>query len=188
MRKLIVAAALLGTLGAASAEDYVLDPNHTFPNFAINHLGYSTIYGRFGATEGTLTLDPQSGSGSVELVVDTSSIDTGHEKRDEHLRSPDFFNVVEFPEMTFKSTGVTFDGENLTSVEGDLTLMGVTKPVTLEVTHMYCGTHPMNQQQVCGFDARGSIKRSDFGINYGLPAVGDEVTLLIGAEAIKAEG
>jgi polyisoprenoid-binding protein YceI len=189
MPRSILGAVLMSAVGVAGAAgDYVLDPAHTYPNFAIDHLGFSTIYGQFGATEGTLSIDPDAGTGSVRLVVDTSSVTTGHEKRDDSLRSPDFFNVVEFPEMTFESTGVTFENGTLTSVEGELTLMGVTKPLTLEVLRMKCAPHPMSQAETCGFDAVGSIMRSDFGINYGIPAIGEEVTLMIGVEAFKEAG
>ena len=186
MRRSILAAVLTAAAGVAGAADtYVLDPDHTFPNFAIDHLGFSTIYGRFGKTEGTLVVDREGGSSAVEVIVDTASIDTGHEKRDEHLRSPDFFNVVEFPEMAYKSSKVTFNGDSQATVEGELTLMGQSKPLTLEVTRIHCGPHPFNQKEMCGFDARATLKRSDFGISYGLPAVGDEITLLIGAEGEK---
>lgn len=189
MRRVIFATVIAATTATAgAAEEYVLDPAHTYPNFTINHLGFSTVFGRFNSSEGTLVLDREQGTGSVEVVVDTASIDTGHEKRDEHLRSPDFFNVVEFPEMTFRSTNVTLNGDDTASVEGELTLIGVTKPVSLEVTRISCGSHPFNQAEMCGFDAQGTIKRSDFGMGYGLPALGDEITLYIGAEGVKQEG
>lgn len=166
------------------AESYTIDPTHTYPNFRVDHLGFSTLHGRFGKTTGKLIMDRARGTGSVEVVVDVASIDTGFKKRDDHLRSPDFFNAVEFPEMVFKSTAVKFVGEGAV-VEGNLTLKGVTRPLTLNVSRIKCGVHPFSKKQVCGFDATGRILRSDFGINYALPAVGDEILLEIEMEAFK---
>lgn len=168
----------------ASADNFRIDPNHTYPNFKISHLGFSTLHGRFGKTSGSLSMDREKGSGSVVVVIETASIDTGMKKRDDHLRSPDFFNATEFPEISFNSTKVSFHGEGAT-VQGNLTMKGVTKPVTLEVERIHCGTHPFNKKYVCGFDATAQLKRSDFGINYGLPAIGDEVALEIEVEAFK---
>ncbi|WP_455203052.1 YceI family protein, partial [Kaarinaea lacus] len=120
-----------------------------------------------------------------EIEVDVNSIDTAHEKRDKHLRSPDFFNAAEFPKMTYKSTKVTINKDDTAVVEGNLTIMGVTKPVKLQVTKISCGVHPFNKKDVCGFDATGKLKRSDFGMEYGLPGIGDEITLNIEAEGFK---
>jgi len=168
MRKtVILVSALLLPMGSMAAS-YTIDPTHTYPNFTIDHLGFSTLHGRFGKTTGKLDLDQAKGTGSVEIVIDVASIDTGFKKRDDHLRSPDFFNAVEFPEITFKSTKVTFQGKGATVV-GDLTIMGVT----------------FNKKQVCGFDATTQLKRSDFGMKYALPAVGDTVNLAIEVEAVK---
>jgi polyisoprenoid-binding protein YceI len=178
---------LIGALvlpAATWADTYSIDPAHTYPNFTINHLGFSTLHGRFGKTSGTITMDQAKGTGSVDIVIDTASIDTGFAKRDDHLRSPDFFNAAEFPEITFKSTKVAFSGKGAT-VTGDLTMKGVTKSVTLNVDSINCGVHPFNKKQVCGFNATGQVKRSDFGIKYALPAVGDEVNLTLEVEAVK---
>lgn len=181
---LIVLSLLAVSAVGVAADSYTIDPTHTYPNFTINHLGFSTLHGRFGKTSGKLTLDRAQSTGSVDVVIDAASVDTGFAKRDKHLRSPDFFNVVEFPEITFKSTKVRFQGKGAL-VEGDLTIKGVTRSVTLNVASINCGVHPFNKKQVCGFDAKTTIKRSDFGIEYALPAVGDEVELDIEIEAIK---
>lgn len=184
MKKIIIlVATLLAPMGAMAAS-YTIDPAHTYPNFTINHLGFSTLHGRFGKTSGKLVMDQAKGTGSVDIVIDVASINTGFKKRDDHLRSPDFFNAIEFPEITFKSTKVTFQGKGATVV-GDLTIMGVTKPVTLKVESINCGVHPFSKKQVCGFDATTQIKRSDFGIKYALPAVGDDVKLMLEMEATK---
>jgi polyisoprenoid-binding protein YceI len=186
MRKFILAAAVIALpTSAALADSYTIDPEHTFPNFTISHLGFSTMHGRFDKTSGKLDLDMQKKTGSVEIVIDATSVDTGHAKRDQHLKSPDFFNTGEFPEIKFKSTKVTFTGDKVTSVDGELTIMKTTKPVTLTVTSMLCAVHAMSKKNVCGFDATTKIKRSDFGVNYALPAIGDEVALALEVEALK---
>ena len=184
MKKLVLMAGLMSMPYAAFADTYTFDSPHTFPNFVINHLGFSNIHGRFNNTTGTMTMDREKGTGSVEVVIDAASIDTGFKKRDDHLRSPDFFNVNEFPEITFKSTKVSFKGKGA-EVTGNLTMKGVTKPVTLTVDSINCGPHPFNKKEMCGFGATATIKRSDFGVNYGLPAIGDEITLSLDAEAVK---
>lgn len=184
LTSLLLTTALI-TPVSVMADSYTIDPTHTYPNFTINHLGFSNVHGRFGKTEGTLTIDQEKGMGSVSVTVDTASVDTGFKKRDDHLRSPDFFNVNEFPTMTYKSTKVTFNGKSAATVSGDLTLMGVTKPVTLAVDHIHCGPHPMSKKQVCGFNATAKLLRSDFGIKYALPGVGDEVNLELSLEAVK---
>ncbi len=177
---------LVLSTGYASAAKYQIDPGHTYPNFSVSHLGFSTMYGQFGKTTGTMEYDASSGKGSVNITIDAASIYTGHKKRDKHLRSPDFFNVVEFPEITFKSTSAKLSGGNGT-VEGDLTIMGVTKPVVLNVSKIRCGKHPFNPKltEVCGFDATTKIKRTDFGMKYGMPAIGDEISIVIGIEGTR---
>lgn len=188
MKKLALGLLMLSVpVSYVSAASYTLDPTHTYPNFTVSHLGFSTMHGRFDSTTGSLEMDLDKGTGSVEVSIKTESVNTGFKKRDDHLRSPDFFNVVEFPEMTFKSTQVKFKGKNMASVEGKLTLMGVTKNVTLEVDNIHCGKHPFNPKinEVCGFNATGMIKRSDFGMKYGLPAIGDEISINLEVEATR---
>ena len=122
--------------------------------------------------------------GSVEITIDAGSVSTGMKKRDDHLMSPDFLNAAEFPGITYKSTKVTINKDKTAMVEGNLTIMGVSKPVTLEVESINCGEHPMKKgTHICGFDAEGKFKRSDFGVTYALPAIGDEMKLHIEVEA-----
>lgn len=171
-----------------AAESFTVDPLHSFPNFTINHLGFSTMHGRFGQTTGKLTVDEANHTGSVDVVIDAASVDTGYSKRDDHLRSPDFLNAKEFPEITYKSTKVTINKDSSAVVEGDFTLAGVTRPVILEVKHMKCGINPMDpkkQQYRCGFDAEAKIKRSDFGVKFALPAVGDDIQISLEVEAVR---
>ncbi|MBI3479222.1 MAG: polyisoprenoid-binding protein [Nitrosomonadales bacterium] len=119
-------------LSAFAADGYTIDPAHTFPHFSINHLGFSTMQGRFDKTSGTITLDRAAKTGTVDISIESASVSTGFAKRDEHLRSPDFFNAAEFPAITYKSTAMNFKGDTPSSVDGNLTIMGVTKPVTLK--------------------------------------------------------
>lgn len=187
MRNLFLMTALAATpvLALAAPESYTIDPAHTYPHFKINHLGFSTMHGRFNSTKGNITIDKEKKTGSVTITIDANSVDTGFKKRDEHLQSPDFLNAAEFPEITFKSTKVTLTGDSKATVEGNLTMVGATKPVTLDVHSMKCGEHPFSKKQVCGFDATAAIKRSDFGVKYGLPGVGDDMALEFEVEAVK---
>jgi polyisoprenoid-binding protein YceI len=184
--------AALPFAAAAAPESYTIDPYHTFPNFMLDHLGISTIYGRFNKTTGKFTIDHAAKSGSVDLAIETASVDTGDQdkgsrarSRDEHLRSADFFNSAEFPRMTYKSTGIAFTGDNPGSVDGNLTLLGVTKPVKLAIERFKCNPASATAKERCGGNATGKIKRTDFGMKTGVPNLGDEVTLVISFEGQK---
>jgi polyisoprenoid-binding protein YceI len=187
MKQSIFAAVLVSSLSVpvAFADSYTIDSTHTFPSFEINHLGFSTQRGRFNKTTGKITLDVAKKTGSIEVTIDATSLSTGLEKLEEHLRGDGFFEVAKFPTITFKSNKLNFKDNNLVSVDGDFTLHGVTKPLSLKVSHFKCGVHPIYKKEVCGADASATIKRSEFGISQFLPAVGDEVKLLIQVEAAK---
>lgn len=167
------------------SDTYMIDSTHTYPHFKVSHLGFSTLQGRFNKTTGSLKIDMAAKTASVYINIDATSIDTAMAKRDKHLRGPDFLNTAEFPVITYKSTKVKFKGDTMATVEGKLTLVGVTKSVTLDVTHIKCGVNPFSKKQVCGFDAEGKLKRSNYGIKYGLPAIGDEMALSFEVEAVK---
>lgn len=180
--------AALPMASIAAPESYTIDSLHTFPNFTINHSGFSTMHGRFGKTTGKLTFDREKGTGTVEVVIDAASVNTGFEKRDDHLRSPDFLNVMEFPKITYKSTKVVVNADKSAVVDGNLTLAGVTKPVRLTVKRMNCAVNPMDPKKeafVCGFDAETKIKRSDFGVKFALPLVGDDMPISLAVEALR---
>jgi polyisoprenoid-binding protein YceI len=181
----VVLATLVAGTAHAAPETYTIDSTHTFPSFEIGHMGFSTQRGRFNKTTGSIVLDRPAKKASVDITIDANSISTGLEKLETHLRAEDFFDVAKYPTITFKSTGAKFNGDKLASVSGDLTMHGVTKPVTLTVTSFFCGPNPVYKKDACGADAVTTIKRSDFGINYALPAVSDEVKLLIQVEAHK---
>jgi polyisoprenoid-binding protein YceI len=195
MRKVLLAGALLAACPLAAfaqAETYKVDPIHSFPHFAVDHLGVSTIWGRFDKMNGTFTIDRAGHKGAVELTIDTASVTTGDNDkgsrprtRDDHLRQADFFNVAEFPRMTYKSTNVKFNGDAPSEIEGQLTLLGVTKPVNIKIDRWTCKDHPISKKPMCGGNASGSFKRTDFGMKYGVPALGDEIRLMIGFEGYK---
>jgi polyisoprenoid-binding protein YceI len=193
IKLLILAVAAAVPLSAHSAvENYGLDPYHTFANFSLDHLGLATIYGRFDKNSGKFSLDRAAKTGAVEFNIETASVTTGDNdkgsrarSRDEHLRSADFFNVAEFPRMTFKSTAVHFGPEFPTSVEGNLTLLGATKPVTLTFERFKCVQNTPPRKDRCGGNAVGKIKRSEFGMKTGIPSIGDEISLNIMFEGDK---
>lgn len=184
--------ASLFAAGAATAapQTYVIDPVHSFPAFSIGHLGMSTIRGRFDKMAGKVVFDPAAKTGSVEVKIATASVSTGDDRRadgkpsrDEHLRSADFFNAAEFPEIVYRSTKLNFKGDTLESIDGNLTMLGVTRPVRLQVPLFKCGPHPFTKKPMCGADAEATIKRTDFGMKFGVPAIADEVRLNINLEA-----
>jgi len=185
----IVAAMPFAT--AAQVESYTLDPIHSFVNFTVDHLGFTTIHGRFDKSSGRATVDRAARKGTVDMVVEAASVNTGDgdkgsraRSRDEHLRTADFFNAAEFPRITYKGN-VKFSADGASEVEGQLTLLGVSRPVVLKMERWKCGAHPFNKKELCGGNASGRIKRSEFGMKYGIPGVGDEINLMIGFEAYK---
>lgn len=170
----------------AAAEKYNFDKLHTQIVFFADHLGFSHSSGKFLGFDGHFTFDREHPENSdVEITIDTNSVNMDDEKWDEHLKSADFLNVEKFPTMTFKSTGITVTGDNTADITGDLTLLGVTKPVVLKVIHNKSGTSPYGGEYKAGFSATTTIKRSDFGMEYGLPAVGDNVDIRIEVEAVR---
>lgn len=182
---LLITFFIFSTSVFAATETYIIDPTHTYPHFAVSHLGFSTMHGRFDKSSGKLTIDRVAKVASVDVTIETASLSTGLKKRDAHLRSPDFFNTAEFPKATYKSTAVKFNEDTPTTVEGNLTLLGVTKPVILTIIAFKCGKNPMNQKAMCGIDATANMKRSDFGMNYALPGVGDNLKISIEVEAYR---
>jgi len=187
LKRNIFAVLLVASLpmAAHAADSYTMDPAHTYANFTISHLGFSTMHGRFDKSSGKVTLDRAAKHGTVDITIESASVSTGFAKRDDHLKSPDFFNAAEFPSITYKSSAVKFKGDVPASVEGSLTMLGVTKPVTLTIDAFKCGAHPMNKKELCGAAASAQIKRSDFGIKFGLPAIGDDIKLDFEVEAYK---
>lgn len=181
----LLLSAALPLSAQAAPVSYKIDPAHTYPHFSISHLGFSTMHGRFDKTSGTVTLDRAAKTGSMDISIETNSISTGFAKRDQDLESPDFFNVAEYPTMTYKASSITFKGNEPATVNGSLTLLGVTKPVKLTLDSFHCGIFPMNKKEKCGAGASAEIKRSDFGMKTFLPGIGDDVKLVFEIEAYK---
>lgn len=176
----------LGPVTAKAAETYTLDPTHTTVVWSAEHFGYSKPHGLFPMVEGTLVLDEAApDKSSVNVTVDTGKIVTGNEKFDGHLKSKDFFDVEKFPKATFVSKKVEKTGDKTAKVTGDLTLLGVTKPLTLDVTYNKSAPNPMSGKPTVGFSATGTIKRSEYGLKYAIPGVSDDVAIVIEAEANK---
>ena len=175
-----------GIQARAEAVKFVLDKPHTQIAFFINHLGFSNSLGKFTDYEGFIMYDQtEPAKSSVEVTIKTASIDLDDPKWNEHMIGADFFNVEKFPDMTFKSTAIEVTSDNTANITGDLTILGVTKPVTLSVVHNQTGKHPFSGKNGVGFSATTSIKRSDFGMGYGLPAVSDDVRIMIEVEAYE---
>ena len=173
----------------AAPATYIIDPNHTHPSFEADHLGGLSVWrGLFRKTSGTITLDKAAGTGTVDVVVDVTSIEFGHDKLNEHAVGPELFDAAKYPQAHYQGTLGGFVNGAPTTVTGNLTLHGVTKPVALKILSFKCMPHPMFKREVCGADAFGTLNRADFGINsgqqYGFKM---ETTLRIQVEAIKTE-
>lgn len=168
---------------------YTFDKDHTQILFFVNHLGFSTSQGEFLDYDGYYIFDNEHPENSaVKVSIKTASIDMDSEVWNTHMQSPDFFNVEKHPEMTFESTKIEITGEKTADIIGNLTLLGVTKPVSLHTTYNKSDRHPFSGKYVSGFSAKATIKRSDFGMNYGLPGVGDDVDIWIEVEGAREEG
>lgn len=187
MKKLLAffATAAVSLAAVAAPETYVIDTTHTFPRFEYSHLGYSVQLSRFDNTSGKIVLDRAARAGSIDVVIDAKSVDTGSTVFNGHIQGPDFFDTATYPTITYKSTKLNFDGDQLASVNGNLTVKGVTKPVTLTVTSFHCMPHPMAKRDACGANATAKVKRSEFNAGKHAPYVGDDVTLTFAVEAIK---
>ncbi len=170
----------------AAVDTYTIDPTHTYPSFEADHMGISLWRGKFQKTSGSVTLDRTAKTGSIDIHIDPSTIDFGMDKMNERALAPDLFDVKQFPNITYKSTSINFDGDTPVSVDGELTLRGVTKPVKLTINSFKCIQHPMLKREVCGADATAEFKRTDFGVSYGVPKMfAPEVKLAIQVEAVK---
>ncbi len=178
-------AALFSTNVFAAPETYVIDSTHTLPRFSYSHFGYSTQLSRFDKTTGKIVLDRQAKTGSIDVTVDTTSVNTGYALFNEHIQCADFLDNGHYPTMTFQSNTLKFDGDNLIRVEGTLTLKGVSKPLTLTVTSFQCMPHPMLKKDACGVNASAVLNRSDFKPGKYAPHVSDEVTDTNPVEAVK---
>lgn len=187
MKKILIAAALasLSAASFAAPESFAIDPTHTSQSFSYNHMGFTTQTHGFDRSSGKIVIDRAAKTGSVDVVIDAKSIDGGSALFTGHLQSEDFFNVEKFPEITYKSTSVKFEGDKPVSVEGLLTIKGISKPVTLKIDHYVLQPNSMLKKDQIGANATAVIKRSEFGLAQYVPYVSDELTLKIAVEAIK---
>jgi polyisoprenoid-binding protein YceI len=186
MKTFVLASLALAAAGAAHAQSYSADPTHTFVTFEVKHNATSTLRGRFDKKEGSVSIDRNAKTGKAEFTIDVGSVSTGVAALDTHLKSKDFFNAAENPTAKFVGDKFTFDGTKVTAVAGTLTLSGKTLPVTLAASNFNCYDNSMLKREVCGGDFETTIKRSDYGVSYGLNyGIPDNVRLLVQVEAVK---
>jgi polyisoprenoid-binding protein YceI len=179
--------ALIGSAAFAAPVTYTIDPAHTFPAFEADHFGGLSVWrGKVNSTSGKVVYDSAAKAGTVDVTMEMKSIDFGHAGLNKHSTSAEMLDVEKFPTATFKGKMTKFSGEAPTEIAGDLTLHGVTKPVTLKVVKFKCITNPMTRKDVCGADAAGEFNREDFGVGYGKNFGFDmSIKLLISVEAAK---
>ena len=183
---LVATIGLAATAVAASAT-YSADANHTFAQFEYNHLGFSNQTSRFNTVTGTVTIDQTAKKGSADITIDTKSVDTGSTLFNSHIQGEDFLSTTQFPTASFQSNDMIFKGDKPVALKGILTLKGVSKPVTLAITHFDCKKHPMTGVDYCGANATTKVKRTEFNMGKYAPHVGDDVTISIAIEAAKKE-
>ncbi len=186
-KQLTLATALFAAMAGsaiAAPVTYGVDGSHTFPRFSYSHFGYSTQLSSFKNTSGKVVFDAEAKTGSVDISIDMKSVNTGFEVFDGHIQGEDFLDTAKFPTATFKSTKVVFEGDKPKSIEGNLTIKGVTKPVTLTVTSFQAMPHPMMKKPALGANAFTTIKRSEFNAGKYAPYVGDDVRIDIAVEAV----
>jgi len=169
----------------AAEESFTIDQSNTFPSFEVGHMGFATQSGRFNRTSGVVVMDEQKKRGKVDITIDANSIDTGIKQLDQVLREFDFLNVAQHPSLTFRSSQFRFDNDQLVAVDGTLTMLGVTRPISLTVTHYKCGVDAASSRYVCDVDAEASFKRSDHGMTKLIPIVSDDVKLRIKVKASR---
>jgi polyisoprenoid-binding protein YceI len=172
----------VATAAFSAPTTFTSDANHTFVRFSYNHLGFSTQESRFNKVNATVTYDPAAKSAAADVTIDAKSVDTGSDLFNGHIQGADYLDTAQFPTASFKSTSIKFDGDKPVSIKGNVTIKGVTKPVSLTVTSFKHGTN-MQKKDAIGADATGTVKRSDFNMGKAVPLVSDEVTLEIVIEA-----
>ncbi len=181
---LMVGAAVAGP--ALAQETYNIDPAHSQPMYEVSHMGFSLQRGNFSGATGKITLDRAARKGTIDVKIDTTTVRTSDPTLDLRVRGEDFFNIAKYPAMTFKSSQLSFDGDRLIGADGELTMLGITKPVKLAVANFVCGSHPYTKNPMCGAEVTTTIKRSEWGMKYLAPrTVGDDVKITIPVEAYR---
>ena len=185
----MLALSSFAAVATAAPTTYNIDPDHTHPSFEVDHFGGLSVWrGNFKKTTGKVALDPAAQTGNVDITIDTATIDFAHDKLNEHVSSAEMLDVAKFPTATYKGTLRDFSNGAPTTIAGNLTLHGVTKPVALKINSFKCIQHPMLKKEVCGADASGAFSRADFGVNYGQQyGFKQDVILHIQVEGIKAD-
>jgi polyisoprenoid-binding protein YceI len=170
---------------ATFADTFTIDPEYTIPVFEVGHLGFTTQRGRFDKTAGSIVLDFAAKTGTVEFTVYTKSLDMGSAAWTFHVSSPGLFNVEKYPTMTFKSDRLIFDGDKVVAAEGQFTLLGITRPLTVSINSFTCASNPLNNKFMCAGDVAATIKRSEFGMTKYIPTVSDEINISVPVEAYR---
>ena len=189
MNRLITLSLLVAasTSVQAAPETFTIDNTHTYPHFTYSHFGFSNQTHKFDKTSGKVVLDRAAKTGSADVTIDATSVNTGYALFNEHIQAADYFDTAHYPTITFKSSKMVFKGDQPESLVGELTIKGVTKPATLAITHFKCMPHPMLKVEACGANARTEIKRSAFNMGKNVPYVSDEVMLTLAIEVIKLQ-
>jgi polyisoprenoid-binding protein YceI len=169
---------------ASSQEVYVLDSRHTAPMFQVTHIGFSQQHGSFTSTTGKVTIDRAARKGTIDVSIAAASVVMGPALQS-LVKSDEFLNVEKFPTITYRSSDLVFEGDNLAAANGELSLLGVTKPVALKLTNFKCGPNPFNKKPMCGGEARAAFKRSDFGMKAAMMAASDDVAIVIAFEGVR---
>ncbi|MGQ0622378.1 MAG: YceI family protein [Panacagrimonas sp.] len=168
----------------AAPVSYAIEPNHTYPSFKAPHMGISFWRAKFNKSSGKVILDREARTGTVDITIDAASVDFGHDKMNEHARNEEFFNVAKYPTISYKGT-IKFDGDVPDEVDGQLTLLGVTKPVKLDIDSFKCITHPFFKKEACGADAEAEFNRADFGMTKYADGDAGKVKIEIQVEAVR---
>ena len=185
IRHAIAVCACALAVHALGEESYRIDPLHTATTFTVSHLGISLQRGSFGRTTGMVMLDPAVGTGAIDVSIDASTVTSGSPPRETLLKGEDYFNVAQFPTITFKSSKVKFNGDSVVGAEGELTMRGVTKPCAVTVSAFKCAIHPSTKSPVCGAEVTATVKRSEFGMTKNAASTGDDVNVVIAVEALR---
>jgi polyisoprenoid-binding protein YceI len=170
---------------AAAPQTYLIDPGHTYPSFEAPHMGLSWWRGKFTRTSGRIVLDREAGTGTVEVTVEIPSVDFGHQAMNEVILGEQWFNAARYPVATYRGDAIRFENGIPVAVDGALTMLGVTRPLSLSIAAFRCRMNPMLGREVCGADARASFKRTDFGMDRNAQQHGEEVRLQIQVEAVR---
>lgn len=186
-RALIAGLSAAIAIPAVAQETYIIDPVHSQPGFEARHLGFSLQHvGSFAKQAGKVTLDRAARKGTIDVTIETASVRSFDPRLDAALKGDKFFDVEKYPTMTFKSSRMTFDGDRVVGADGELTMLGVTKPVSLKVANFTCGENPFNKKPMCGAEVTANIKRSEWGMTAGIPfAPADDIRIIIPIEAYR---